>query len=147
MRPHRHDRLFDRIRNQKEIAIMVCRHFRSGSEAVTYRVNPFLDPAIVASARMLLRKPFLTSWSSFIPQQALTYEPVFEAFADCIFITTTAREAGHSYWDGMGNYLEYVKLANIASFSGPAQMAACGVLIQEAVYLEIRHLLEEPVPK
>ncbi len=38
---------------------MMCRHFRSGSEAVTYRINPFLDPAIVASARMLLRKPFL----------------------------------------------------------------------------------------
>lgn len=121
----------------------MCRAFRNG-EQVTYRENPFLENDVIQTARLLIKKPFLKSWSSFIPRAALESEQVFELFAQRIYLTAQTEETRNQFWDGAGNYMRQIKIEDMTSFSGHARLAAFGVFLAESVYVEMRPYLEEP---
>jgi hypothetical protein len=144
MHPPRRDGLFEHIRNEKQIASVICRRFRSRDETVTYRPNPLLTPDLLVTARLVIKKPFFQSWSAVIPQMALSYEEVFETLAGWLYLNTTAEEGRKFFWDGAGNYLAHVHLADIWRFSAGAEGAACSVLLKEPVYSELRAFLEQP---
>ena len=109
-----------------------------------YRHNPFLEEEIIETAKTFLKKPFFSSWSSFIPRAALTSERVFEMFAPRIYLTAQSDEVRNRFWDGQGNYIREITLASINSFSGYGRLAAFGLFLPESVYMEIRRYLEEP---
>jgi hypothetical protein len=142
-RPKRKDEIFENIQSQTQIARIVCRAFRNG-EPVIYRENPFLENDVIQTARFLIKKPFFKSWSSFIPRVALESEQIFELFAQRIYLTAQTEETRNQFWDGAGNYMRQINIADMTSFSGHARLAAFGVLLAEPVYLEICPYLEEP---
>lgn len=132
------------VGNAARIAAIVCRHFRTGVGAVTYRANQFLDPSLVKMAKELFKKPFFSSWNSFLPEQSLRDEKMFEVLAPGILVSTMTEEARIEFWDGTGRYLKQVKLADISSFTGHARLSPFAVSLAKNVYAEVRPYLQPP---
>ena len=143
-RPRRGDGIFQRIENQHEIGTVLCRHYRSRDGTVRFRANRFLDPQLVALVKMDFRKPLLSSWSAFLPEAALSDPDAFSILSSRILITSNSRETPNDFWDGAGNYQDYIKHRDIPAFSGSTRIAAFAVLLAELVYVEVRTYLEIP---
>jgi ribosomal protein S27E len=136
--------IFENFDNQKQIAKIICAHYRARTDDVTYRINRHLDSDAMAIAKFALKKPFLTSWSAFIPEAALSNESVFEMFAGRIFFTSYHGVCGNNYWNGNGDYESQVKFSNLTTFTGFASLAFFGALVSPRVYTELEQYLELP---
>src|SRR5207248_5239001 len=110
--------------NKNHIAEIVCRFYKQRDGTVEYYKNASLDPSIIAYAKSFIKKPLLQSWSSLIPQAALTSPPIFERFAPLILMTfRSGKWAGHS-WDGDGNLQLHAGLARLANLPTDEQLSA-----------------------
>ncbi len=130
--------------NQKQIAEIICRFYKRHDGTVQYRKNTSLDPSIILYAQTFIRKPFFKSWSSLIPELALTCPPIFEKFASRVFLTFKSGKGAEWSWDATGNLQLHADLQKLFELQSEQEFSAFTLLLAEEIHRVLQEYLEDP---
>ncbi|SRR6266508_92008 len=130
--------------NQKQITEIICRFYKRHDGTVQYRKNTSLDPSIILYAQTFIRKPFFKSWSSLIPELALTCPPIFEKFASRVFLTFKSGKGAEWSWDATGNLQLHADLQKLFKLQSEQEFSAFTLLLAEEIYGVLQEYLEDP---
>ena len=120
------------------------RHLRElGSEMIAIRHNTNLSPDVIAAAKQVVHKPFLRTWHSVIPEEALKDESAFVTLRSTILLAGPQSDHVQQFWDGSGNFLSNVAPGKSHNSCGCTDLSFTVVLSDKA-FAHLGPLLECP---
>ena len=131
------------MENYSEIFARLARWRKVDSGLISIRQNSNLSPEVISAAKLIVHKPFLRSWNSVIPEEALKVENTFVALRSTILLAGPQSNHLRQFWDGSGNFLSNVQPGESHSSCGCTDLSFT-VLLSDQAFVNLRPLLEYP---
>lgn len=122
----------------------ILSHYREFCpQQISIQANLSLSAGILLSARNLIRKKPLRSWSSIIPEVALKEANVFAAFWPTVLLAGPNSNHIQQFWNGGGEFLSNLNPGQNHLLCGYAELSFT-IFLSEKPFIELQPLLEKP---